>query len=131
MKDKKARDVMTTRVVSVHADTVLIEAIEMLLRYGISGLPVVDDDEKLLGIVCEHDMMNFVFSGDAETTRVKEAMTPDVYTFPPEKTLAEIVNIFASRRIRHVPIAENGRLVGIVSRRDILREMLRIYGRAG
>ena len=130
MKDKTARDVMTQRMITVHENTVLTEAIETLLRYGISGLPVVDDDNNLIGIICEHDLMNFTFSGDAETTRVKEGMTSDVYTFPPEKGLPEIVNAFASRKIRHVPIVENGKLIGIVSRRDILREMLRIYGRA-
>jgi CBS domain-containing protein len=127
MKHKTAADVMTTAVVTVNPETLLTDAIELLLRHSISGLPVVDDANNLVGIISEHDIMNFAFSGDADTAKVGEAMTREVITFPPDSDLITLVNSCAAKRLRRTPIVENGKLVGIVSRRDILREMLEMY----
>lgn len=128
MKDKTARNVMTKALVTIDKEALLTKVIELLLEYSVSGLPVVDEQNNLVGIITEHDVMNFAFSGDADATRVKEAMTTDVFAFKPDKKLSEIINCFASRRIRRVPIVDDDRrLIGIVSRRDILREMLKMY----
>jgi CBS domain-containing protein len=75
MKERKAADIMTTPVVTVTKDTVLTDAIRLLLRWHISGMPVVDERGKLIGILSEHDIMNFAFSGDAADTKVEEAMS--------------------------------------------------------
>ena len=128
MKDQTARTVMTKALVTIDKETLLVRAIDLLLKNSVSGLPVVDEQKKLIGIITEHDIVNFAFSGNADTTRVKEAMTTDVLAFSPDKKLSEIINCFASRRIRRVPIVDDDRrLIGIVSRRDILREMLKMY----
>ena len=83
----------------------------------------------LLGIITEHDIMNFALSGEAADTTVAEAMTRQVIVFPPDADVATLVNALGTRHIRRVPIVDQGRLVGIVSRRDILREMLAMYSR--
>jgi CBS domain-containing protein len=127
MKSRKARDIMTTTVISVSPDMLLTDVIKLLLRWHISGVPVLDEKGTLLGIITEHDVVNFAFSGDAQDTRVSEAMTKTVITFPPETPVEALVNCCAEKRIRRVPIVEDGRVVGIVSRRDILREMNKIY----
>jgi CBS domain-containing protein len=127
MNMRKAKEIMTTTVVTAHADMLLTEAIELLLRWHISGLPVVDDAGNLLGLLTEHDLLNFAFSGHAADTKAAEAMTKDVITFSPDANAEEIVNVFASKRIRRAPIVVGRKLVGIVSRRDILREMNRVY----
>ncbi|OQW94733.1 MAG: hypothetical protein BWK77_08725 [Verrucomicrobia bacterium A1] len=129
MKMTTAADVMTTNVITVRKDELLTQVIALLLRWHISGLPVVDDDGTLAGIISEHDVMNMAFGGNAADTRVEEAMSTKVISFPPDASLADLVQSFSSRRLRRVPIVENGKLVGIVSRRDILREMLRRYER--
>ena len=129
MKEKKAADVMTTHVVTARRDMLLTEAIELILRHHISGLPVVDDENNLVGIITEHDIMNFALSGDADDARVEEAMTRDVKFFPPDTDLPTLINCCASCRIRRVPIVDGIQLLGIVSRRDILREMLAMYRR--
>lgn len=129
MKEKKARDVMTRDVVTVAPDALITQAIERLLSHNVSCLPVVDADGNLQGIISEHDIMNFAFSGDAASTEVAAAMTRDVVTYGPDTDVAVLVNCCASRRIRRVPIVEGSRVVGIVSRRDILREMLTMYDR--
>lgn len=130
MKTKKASDIMTTPVITARPDMRLDEVITLLLRWHISGLPVVDEQDRLVGIISEHDVMNFAFSGDAADTTVGEAMTRGVTAFGPDTDLETLVNCCATKRIRRVPItAADGRVVGIVSRRDILREMSRLYGR--
>jgi len=101
--------------------------IKLLLRWHISGVPVVDDDENLVGIITEHDVVNFTLSGDAADTKAEEVMTKQVETFPPDTLVVEIINHFASHRIRRVPVVEGGKVIGIISRRDIIREMNRIY----
>ncbi len=127
MKLKKAADVMTHPVVTVRPDVRLTDAIKLLLRHHISGLPVVGPDGRLVGIITEHDIMNLTLSGDAEDTTVEETMTREVITFPPDADLATVAACLASKRIRRVPIMQQGTLVGVVSRRDILREVLPLY----
>ena len=129
MKAEKASDIMTTDVVTADPDMSLTGAIDLLLDKNISGLPVVDDDGKLLGVITEHDVMNFAISGDAADTKIREVMTRVVVTCAPDTPVAELVNSYAARRIRRVPVIEGEKVVGIVSRRDILTEISRMYKR--
>ena len=129
MKARCAADFMTYPVVTVEPGVLLTEAIKLLLRHHISGLPVAAADGSLLGIITEHDIMNFALSGEAADTTVEEAMTRQVMVFSPDTDVATLVNALGTRHIRRVPIVDKGRLVGIVSRRDILREMLAMYSR--
>ena len=120
---------MTTNVVTARPDMLVIDVIRTLLRLHISGLPVVDDDGNLLGIITEHDIVNFIISGNAADTKASEVMTKTVETYAPDTPFEEIVNHFAAHRIRRVPVVEGGKVVGIISRRDIIVEMNRIYDR--
>ena len=131
MKTIKAREIMTTPVVTTTPETPILEAIRSMLRFHISGMPVVDSQGRLAGIISEHDIMNFTFSGDAEDTTVAVAMSRTVHSFGPDSLFEEIVNCFAAKQIRRVPILEDGNVVGIISRREVLREMLREYGAKG
>ncbi len=126
---RTARDIMTDTVIVAKEDMIVTEAIKLLLRWHISGLPVVDDEGTLMGIITEHDLMNFALSGDAADTRVSEVMTTKVETYSPDTLVVEVLNHFAARRIRRIPIVEDGKVVGIISRRYILRELNRIYSR--
>ena len=120
---------MTSTVITAKEDMLVTNVMKLLLRWHISGLPVVDDDGILLGIITEHDVMNFALSGEAASTRASEVMTKQVVTYSPDTLVVEIVNHFAAHRIRRVPVVEHGKVVGIISRRDIVREMDRIYSR--
>jgi len=126
---RTAKDIMTSTVITAKEDMLVTDVMKLLLRWHISGVPVVDNDGVLLGIVTEHDVMNFALSGDAASTRASEVMTKQVETYTPDTLVAEIVNRFAARQIRRVPVVEDGKVVGIISRRDIVREMDRIYSR--
>jgi CBS domain-containing protein len=125
--ERTVKDIMTQTVITVKEDMILTDVIKLLLRWHISGIPVVDDDNNLLGIITEHDVVNFALSGNAADTKAREVMTKQVETCAPDTLFVQIVNDFASRRIRRIPVVENGRVVGIISRRDIIREMDRIY----
>ena len=128
MKTTKARDIMTTNIIATKKDIHLTEVMALLLRNHISGLPVEDDEGNLIGIISEIDLVNSVFSGNAADTTVEEVMSKAVLSFSPDTELAELVQVFSSKRLRRVPIVDKGKVVGIVSRRDILREMLKRYG---
>jgi len=124
---RTAKDIMTQTVITAKEDMILTDVIKLLLRWHISGIPVVDDDNNLLGIITEHDVVNFTLSGNAADTKAREVMTKRVETCTPDTLFVEIVNNFASKQIRRIPAVENGKVVGIVSRRDIIREMDRTY----
>ena len=126
---RTARDIMTTTVIDAKEDMHLTDAIKLMLRWHISGLPVVDDEENLIGVITEHDVLNFALSGDAALTKVKEVMTKDLVTYDPDMLVVDVINRFASHRVRRVPVVKDRKVVGIISRRDIIREMDRIYGR--
>jgi CBS domain-containing protein len=131
MKTTKAADVMTSEVITANKSMMLTEVMDLLLRWHISGLPVVDGDGRLLGIISEIDLVNLAFDGNAGDTTVEEAMTADVVCFAPDADLSDMVMCFSRQHLRRVPIVEDGKVVGIVSRRDILREMLRRYQEYG
>lgn len=129
MTTRHASDIMTSPVITVHKDTKLTEVIDLLLRWNISSLPVVGDDQRLLGLVTEYDVMDFALDGHAAEATAGEAMSAEVVAFPPEANVDELVNCSVSKRIHRMPIVRDGKVVGMVSRRDILREMQRIYAR--
>jgi len=118
---------MTTNVVTVKKDMVITDVIALLLRWHISALPVVDEDNKMVGIVSEIDLVNVTFDGNAANTTVEDVMTTEIISFNPTTQLADLVRSFSERHLRRVPIIDEGKVVGIISRRDLLREMLRRY----
>ncbi len=127
MKTTKAADIMTTNVITAKKDMVLTDVIALLLRWHISAMPVVDNEDKMVGIISEIDLVNLTFDGNAADTIVEEVMVTDIVSFSPDTQLADLVQSFSKRHLRRVPIIDKGKVVGIVSRRDILREMLRRY----
>jgi CBS domain-containing protein len=127
MSNNTVAQIMTSPVVTVSGEKSLVDAIRLLLRFHISGLPVVDAEGRLEGILSELDILNFALSGNAGVTLVSEVMSKDIVAFPPETGIEQAINIFAEKRIRRVPVVSGGKVVGIVSRRDILREILAMY----
>lgn len=139
----RAKDVMTTPVVTVGPETPVPEIARLLIARQISAVPVVSQDGRMMGIVSEGDLMRRVehaderhrawwlklFSsarGDAADyvkthgRRAADVMTRDVATVEEDAPLHEIAALLEERRIKRVPVARNGRLVGIVSRANLL-----------
>ncbi|MFH1957103.1 MAG: CBS domain-containing protein [bacterium] len=120
----KAKDIMTENVLTISPEATLADAIELLIAKKISGMPVIDAAEKMIGIISEKDILNFAFSGNIHNTRVREAMTEKVVSFPPGTDADKISLSISENKFRRVPIVEGGKVVGIVSRRDIIRILL-------
>lgn len=120
-------DLMSTDVVTVGPDTTILEATNILVKHNISGLPVVDNKKKLLGIVSEKDLLRLTYglktrsytSNDSPKT-VQEVMTKEVVAFDEDDRLSDIIKCLMENNFRRVPILSGDKLVGIISRKDLL-----------
>ncbi len=141
-------DVMTPNVISVTPETPIAEAAGLMLEHRISGLPVVGPDGAVVGVVTEGDMLRRVETGtdrhharwleflitpgrlareyaNANARKVGEVMSMNVAAVAPHDSLEAVVHLMESRHIKRVPVLEAGRLVGIVSRANLVRALLR------
>ena len=141
-----AGDVMTLDVVTVSPDTPVPQIVRLLLSRGISAVPVVDDSGALAGIVSEGDLLHRVelgtekrrggwrafFTGTATLAEeyirshgnvARDVMTREVISVARGTKLSEIADIMEQKRIKRLPVLEDGRLVGIVSRANLLRAL--------
>lgn len=137
----KAADIMTTEVISVSPETEVSEVARLLLEHHVSAVPVVDQDGHILGMVSEGDLMrraecrrgrswwlSLLADKTADFvrtygTRARDVMTRDVVSIDKEADISEIARILEIHGIKRVPVLEGGRVVGIVSRADILRSL--------
>ncbi len=145
----KVADVMTTRAITVRPETSVGDAARLMLQDGISGLPVVDAAGTVVGIVTEGDLLRRAETGTerrrprwlefligpgrlaeeyvrAHSRRVEEVMTTDVVTVSPDTVLEDVVALMERRRIKRLPVLEEGHLVGIVSRANLLHALARL-----
>lgn len=139
-----AGDVMIREVVTIGPDTPVLQIVQLLLSRGISGVPVVDEDGALVGVVSEGDLLRRVeigtekhhgswrafFTGTATLaeeyvrsrgTVAHDIMTREVVSVARTTPLGDIAELMESKHIKRVPVLENGRLVGLVSRSNLLR----------
>lgn len=123
LEGKTLKDIMTHTVITAQEDKPLSEAVKLLLRWHISGIPIVDDEGKMQGIITEHDVVQCMVNGTCTDILARDAMTKDVTSYTPDTPVREIVHLFVNNQIRRVPVLVDGKPVGIISRRDIIREM--------
>ena len=113
---------MTSPVISVRPDNTLGEVISLLLQHQVSGLPVLDEDNRLLGVITELDLLKILYDTMAlETSPVSEHLNPNVVTIDEEDSLIDVAEVFMHHTIRRVPILHGDKVIGIISRRDVIR----------
>ncbi len=115
---------MATNLITFSPDTPIETAIDTFLSHKISGAPVVDDEGKLVGILSEKDCMKTLFEASYYNNLggyVKEYMSTEVTTIDVNETLSNVADNFMNSRFRRFPILEGEKLVGQISRRDVLR----------
>jgi CBS domain-containing protein len=118
----KAKDVMSATVTTVHEYANVMEVIKLLVEHNVTGLPVVDDSGRLLGMVTEKDiLMLLLYDPNVKGKTVTDLMTTEIIHFDEDENLMTIFESLVQRNFRRVPILSEGRLVGIVSRRDIIK----------
>ena len=127
LKVPTAREIMTTSLVTLRPEMTAVDAAEILLRRKISGAPVLAEDGRMLGLLSEYDCLRAVAAAEYEMDRhdaletVADLMTTDCHTIGPDLGLFGIAHEFVRLRVRRLPVLEDGRLLGQVSRRDALR----------
>ena len=123
----RARDVMSTNVISVQKDAPIFEAVKLLVENNISGLPVVEDDMTLTGLLSEKDVVDLFYEGEqAEDKTVSDYMTYPAVCFEDNNALLNVCNFLGKNIFRRVPVTSNGKLVGIISIQDILNSVLQL-----
>ena len=146
----KARDIMTKNVITVTPDTEITQAAKLLLENHFNGLPVVDESGKLIGILCQDDLIVqqkrlplpslFTFfdglipltsyrSLEKEVekivaTTVSQAMTTDPITIDPDASLEDIATLMVNNNIHTLPVLDRDRLVGVIGKEDVLRTLM-------
>lgn len=128
----EAKSIMKKDVFTVKPDTSLYETMHTMINQKISGMPVVDDEKRLVGIISEKDVMVLLLRKSvSESDKVGDYMTKQVTCFGPNDSAADIAEFFIRNPVRRVPIIEDGKLAGIISRRDIVALILKIRGHKG
>jgi len=145
----KAAEIMTSRVATVRPEAQLKDAARTMLEYGISGLPVVDASGQLVGIVTEADFLRRTETGTerrhprwlefllgpgkladeyvhSHGRKVQEVMTPNVVTVSEDTPLQDVVDIMERRRIKRIPVVGDGKIVGIISRANLVQALARL-----
>lgn len=112
-------------VYSIPPDATVFEALKRLAQYEVGALLVMEGDQ-LVGIFSERDYARKIilmgrFSKD---TLVREVMTSNLITVPPDATVADCMNLMTSHRIRHLPVIENGQLLGVISIGDVVKAIM-------
>ena len=142
----QAQEIMTRQVITVRSDTPLQDAINAMLTHGVSGMPVVDEQGRPLGMLSESDLLRRT-ELDTERRRprwlaflvgpgklaeeyththgrvVADVMTDKLYSVAPDTPLQDVVQLMERRRVKRVPVLQNGQLVGIISRTTLLRAL--------
>jgi len=125
----KAKDIMTREVVSTTRDTPAIEALKVLLEKKVAGMPVVEEDMTLVGIITEKDLLALFQEGeDAKNKTVVDYMTEPAVSFDENERLYDIWRCLLDVTFRRVPVTSKGKVVGIVSRPDVLKFVIENMG---
>jgi CBS domain-containing protein len=114
-----AKDIMTKEVVSTSPSRAIDEVTRVLYLHGISGLPVIDEERHVLGMVTEADILGRKTGQDL----VQDIMSSPAVAVFEETPLAEIAVVLTEHKIKRAPVVREGKLIGIVSRADIVRAL--------
>ena len=120
----ETKTIMTTDVITVERHTPLSRVVEILVDNNITGLPVVNDDGTLAGIISEKDVLSLVYDSEDDSANVEDFMTKDVVSFEQNEDLIAICECLVNNNFRRVPIVADGKLVGVISRKDIIKYIL-------
>ena len=120
-------DIMISDVVTVEKGTPIIEAIEKLIKSNVTGLPVINNNSEVVGVISEKDVLSLAirnqekkYSCKEEGLLVEDFMTKDVVTIEATESLNALCSCLLKNKFRRLPVLLNGKLVGIATRRDVI-----------
>jgi CBS domain-containing protein len=116
--------IMTPNLVTIRPEASIEEAIDLLLSEQISGLPVIDDDGHLVGVITEFALMAIAYDRRVKDHTVSQHMTRDLITVDVDDPISRVADLCIVHRVRRVPVIQEGRMVGVIARRDVLRALV-------
>ncbi|MEQ8338869.1 MAG: CBS domain-containing protein [Cyclobacteriaceae bacterium] len=124
-------DYMATRLVTFRPEQSMFDAVDLLIKHRISGGPVVNDDNELVGVLSEGDCLKEVVKGKYNNMlilsgQVSDHMATNVISIAPETNIFEAANMFLTRRLRRFPVVRGGKLIGQISQKDIMKAVLKM-----
>jgi CBS domain-containing protein len=119
------RDIMSKVVVALRPESTIIDAVKTLTKHHLSGAPVVTPQGEVVGFISEPNLMDVLFDQSVRKARVSEFMSSSVHVVDSQDSISTAARMFALYGIRRLPVVENGRFVGVVTRRDLLSYSLR------
>jgi CBS domain-containing protein len=123
----ETKDIMKKKVICVKKDTPVVEAIRIMSTNNITGVPVVEDDMTLVGILSEQDVLRLFHTHKDEKDRtVNTFMTHPAIHFDEKEPLLDVCYRLRDNSIRRVPVTSDGKVVGVISRSDILKYILQL-----
>ncbi len=129
IRSAKVKNFMSGNLIHFHPDTDVLDAIHTLVQHRVSGAPVVDDRGNLVGMLSEFDCMRVVlgaaYHGEPGGP-VSDMMVADVQTVDADMSIADLAELFMTSRLRRYPVLSDNRLVGQISRRDVLRALVEL-----
>jgi len=146
----KVKDIMTREIITVSPETEIVNVAKILLEKGINGLPVIDASGRLVGVLCQSDLvaqqksipipsvftlmesfipLTSIKRIDKEVEKiaaltVEQAMTPNPVTVGPETDIAEVAKLMVDKKYHTLPVMEGDKVVGIVGKEDVLKTLL-------
>lgn len=120
-----ARDIMKCGLLTVQRHTPIYETMDILASRNITGLPVVDDYMNLIGIISEKDMLKLLCDPNVKAGKTEEFMTEEVVSFNHDDSLYDVCDCLVNNNFRRVPILNQGKVVGIISRADVMVHILK------
>jgi CBS domain-containing protein len=120
----RVKDYMSTKLITFTPETEVMRAVNTLVQHNIAGAPVVDKDGKVVGMFSEKDCLSVALVAAQDTCiagPVSQFMSTKIVTVDPEMTLMQLANMFVAQSFRRYPVLENGKLVGQISRSDVMR----------
>lgn len=122
----KIRDIMTKKVITVAGNTPIEKVCDILAKNKLSGVPVIDKNRRLAGYISEKDIITSL-SKKGRYKKTSEVMNKKVFSIKEDTTLDKVSRIFADKEYRRLPVVKGGKLVGIVSRKDVMSHLVEDY----
>jgi len=122
-------DIMVKDIKTLKDENSAKDAVDMMSNLSISGIMIIDKDNKPMGMISEGDLIKKVFHKDKDPKKVKisEIMSKELFTIKPDLSIGECSEIMKNRKISKLPVMDKGKIVGYVTKADLLEELNNIY----
>lgn len=119
----RVKDIMNVDIVAVSPDDTIDRAISLLVKHRISGLPVADKDGCLVGVISEFDLLELICDCRAEKDKVSQYMSSNVCKVDEDTSWVDVADLLRSNHLRRLPVTQGDKLVGIITRHDLMRSI--------